>query len=100
MIRFTLHPQIINHKGNQVNMAANHYKTCLKFSLGLIFMLMLQSLYAQPDFSQLEKTLKQNEKTLGKDLVVVVQKEGKKILNLKCLLQLATAVNGSLLLWL
>ena len=42
-------------------------------------MLILQSLSAQPDFSQLEKTLKQNEKTLGKDLVVVVQKEGKNI---------------------
>ena len=79
MIRFTLHPQIIDHKRNQVNMAANYFKTCLKFSLGLIFMLILQSLSAQPDFSQLEKTLKQNEKTLGKDLVVVVQKEGKNI---------------------
>jgi CubicO group peptidase (beta-lactamase class C family) len=74
-----LQPQIINHKGNQENMSANHFKTCLKFSLGLIFMLILQSLSAQPDFSQLEKTLKQNEKTLGKDLVVVVQKEGKNI---------------------
>ena len=79
MIRFTLQSQIINHKGNQENMSANHIKTCLKFSLGLIFMLILQSLSAQPDFSQLEKILKQNEKTLGKDLVVVVQKEGKNI---------------------
>jgi CubicO group peptidase (beta-lactamase class C family) len=79
MIRFTLQSQIINHKGNQENMSANYIKTCLKFSLGLIFMLILQSLSAQPDFSQLEKTLKQNEKTLGKDLVVVVQKEGKNI---------------------
>ena len=79
MIRFTLQSQIINHKGNQENMSAKHTKTCLKFSLGLIFMLFLQSLSAQPDFSQLEKTLKQNEKTLGKDLVVVVQKEGKNI---------------------
>ena len=79
MIRFTLQLQIINHKGNQENMSAKHIKTCLKFSLGLIFMLILQSLSAQPDFSQLEKTLKQNEKTLGKDLVVVVQKEGKNI---------------------
>ena len=79
MIRFTLHPQIINHKGNQENMSAKHNKTCLKFSLGLIFMLFLQSTFAQPDFSQLEKTLKQNEKQLGKDLVVAVQKEGKNI---------------------
>ena len=79
MIRFTLHPQIINHKENQVNMSAKHYKTCLKFSLVLIFMLILQSLSAQTDFSQLEKTLKQNEKLLGKDLVVVIQKEGKNI---------------------
>jgi CubicO group peptidase (beta-lactamase class C family) len=79
MIRFTLHQQIINHKGNQAIMAAKHIKTCLKFSLGLIFMLILQSLSAQPDFSQLENKLKQNEKTLGKDLVVVVQKEGKNI---------------------
>lgn len=79
MIRFTLQPQIINHSGNQEIMAANNYKTCLKFSLGLIFMLFLQSTIAQPDFSQLEKTLKQNDKLLGKDLVVVVQKEGKNI---------------------
>ena len=42
-------------------------------------MLILQSSFAQPDFSQLEKTIKQNEKLLGKDLVVVVQKEGKNI---------------------
>jgi CubicO group peptidase (beta-lactamase class C family) len=79
MIRFTLHTQIINHKGNQENMSAKHTKTCLKFSLGLIFMLILQSTFAQPDFGQLEKILKQNEKQLGKNLVVAVQKEGKNI---------------------
>ncbi len=79
MIRFTLHPQIINHKGNQENMSAKKNKTCLKFSLGLIFMLILQSTFAQADFGQLEKILKQNEKQLGKDLVVAVQKEGKNI---------------------
>lgn len=79
MIRFTLHVQITNHHSNQVNMSAKPTKSCLKFSLGLIFMLMLQSTFAQPDFSQLEKVLKQNEKLLGKDLVVVVQKQGKNI---------------------
>ena len=79
MIRFTLQQQIINHRENQEIMAAKNYKTCLKFSLGLVFMLILQSSLAQPDFSQLEKTLKQNDKLLGKDLVVVVQKEGKNI---------------------
>jgi CubicO group peptidase (beta-lactamase class C family) len=42
-------------------------------------MLFLQSTLAQPDFSLLERTLKQNDKILGKDLVVVVQKEGKNI---------------------
>lgn len=79
MIRFTLHTQNINHKENQENMSAKHNKTCLKFSLGLIFMLIFQSIFAQPDFTQLENTLKQNEKLLGKDFVVVVQKDGKNI---------------------
>lgn len=60
-------------------MSAFASKTCLKFSLGLIFMLFLQSTFAQPDFGQLEKILKQNEKAFGKDHVVVIQKEGKNI---------------------
>ncbi|MFM1793859.1 MAG: hypothetical protein RL642_244, partial [Bacteroidota bacterium] len=79
MIRFTLQQQITNHKENQENMSAKHSNICLKCSLGLIFMLFFQVVLAQPDFSQLEKTLKQNEKTLGKDLVVVVQKDAKNI---------------------
>lgn len=79
MIRFTFQPQNINHLEKQANMAALYPKTCLKFSPVLIFMLFLQSTIAQPDFSQLEKILKQNEKALGKDLVVVVQKEAKNI---------------------
>jgi hypothetical protein len=44
-------------------MSASFFKTCLKFSLGLIFMLFLQSISAQTDFSQLEKIIKQNEKS-------------------------------------
>jgi len=79
MTRFTLLHQIINHIPKQVNMSASFFKTCLKFSLGLIFMLFLQSISAQTDFGQLEKIIKQNEKNLGKDHVVVIQKDGKNI---------------------
>lgn len=61
------------------NMAETLIKTCRKFSLALIFMLFLQSNRAQTDFSQLNSLLKKNEKSFGKEYVLVVNKEGKNI---------------------
>lgn len=60
-------------------MALFSFKTCLKSSLGLIFMLIFQSAWSQGDFSAIAASLKKNEKLLGKETIVVVQKEGKNI---------------------
>jgi CubicO group peptidase (beta-lactamase class C family) len=62
-----------------VNMAEFSFKTCRKCSLILFFMLLLQLGHAQTDFSTLHAILKKNEKLLGKEHVVVVQKDGKNI---------------------
>jgi len=60
-------------------MTAFFYKTCRKCSLALIFLLFLQSSQGQTDFSGLNAIIKRNEKILGKEYVVVVQKAGKNI---------------------
>jgi CubicO group peptidase (beta-lactamase class C family) len=54
-------------------------KTCRKCSLAFIFMLFFQFCDAQPDLSSLNAILKKNEKLLGKDYVIAVQKDGKNI---------------------
>lgn len=59
-------------------MSAILSKTCRKFSLALIFMLILQLTSAQ-DFSNLQTMIKNNGKNLGKEYTIVVQKEGKNI---------------------
>lgn len=60
-------------------MTAFFSKTCRKCSLALIFLLFLQSSMAQTDFSGLNAIIKRNEKILGKEYVVVIQKAGKNI---------------------
>jgi len=60
-------------------MTAFFNKTCRKCSLALIFLLFLQSTQGQTDFSGLNAILKRNEKILGKEYVVVIQKAGKNI---------------------
>lgn len=60
-------------------MTGKTQKTCLSCSLLLGFMLFFQSLTAQDDFSSLTNLIKKNEKTLGKDYAVVVQKQGKPV---------------------
>lgn len=60
-------------------MTAFLYQTCRKCSIAVTFMLFLQSTSAQTDFSELSAIIKRNEKTLGKEYVVVVQKAGKNI---------------------
>jgi CubicO group peptidase (beta-lactamase class C family) len=54
-------------------------KVCRKCSLALIFMLFLQSTYSQQDFTALDAIIAKNQKALGKDLVVAINKEGKNI---------------------
>lgn len=54
-------------------------KLCRKCSLALIFMLFLQSTYSQQEFAALNAMITKNEKALGKDLVVAINKEGKNI---------------------
>ena len=53
--------------------------TCHKFSLFIAFMIFFQFGFTQTDFSRLEAILKKNEKILGKEFVVVIQKDGKNI---------------------
>jgi len=60
-------------------MTAFFNKTCRKCSLALIFLLFLQSSQGQTDFSGLNAIIKRNEKILGKEYVVVIQKAGKNI---------------------
>lgn len=60
-------------------MTAFFNKTCLKCSMVVIFLLFLQSNQGQTDFSGMNAILKRNEKILGKEYVVVVQKAGKNI---------------------
>ena len=60
-------------------MAALFNKTCRKCSLALIFLLFLQSSQGQTDFGGLNAIIKRNEKILGKEYVVVIQKAGKNI---------------------
>ncbi len=54
-------------------------KTCLKCSLVLILMLFFQFSFAQLDFSGVNASITKYNKTLGKEYVVVVNKEGKNI---------------------
>jgi CubicO group peptidase (beta-lactamase class C family) len=51
-----------------------HY-ICLKCSLILCFMLLLQPAYAQYNLKELEQSLIEKQKTLGKDLVMIVWKK-------------------------
>ena len=60
-------------------MSYNSFETCRKCSLGLIFLLFFQSSFAQLDFSRVTASITKYNKTLGKDYVVVVNKEGKNI---------------------
>jgi CubicO group peptidase (beta-lactamase class C family) len=60
-------------------MAGILFKTCRKFSLTLIFMLLLQFGNSQTDLNALNAILKKNEKLLGKEYVIAVQKDGKNI---------------------
>lgn len=72
-----MHQNIYQSK-EQVNMAYRTGFICLKGSLALIFMLFFQWAQAQ-EFSQADQFLVKNQKALGNELVVVVQKDGKPV---------------------
>ncbi len=60
-------------------MALIHWKTCLKGSLALIFLLILQASHAQFDISAADSYLQKNQKAFGNELVVQVNKDGKPV---------------------
>ena len=58
-------------------MALIHWKICLKGSLALTFMLLLQSAFAQLDVTGADSYLTKNQKAFGTEMVVQVNKDGK-----------------------
>ena len=52
---------------------------CLNCSLLALFLLFFQVIFAQDDFKGVESILKQNQKTFGKDVTVMVNKDGKNL---------------------
>ncbi|MEO6315352.1 MAG: serine hydrolase domain-containing protein [Chitinophagaceae bacterium] len=60
------------------------YKTpsnCLKFSYLVLFMLLLQPLAAQYNFSAVDDLLAKNQKQLGGDVIAMIYKDGKLVYN-------------------
>ena len=60
------------------------YKTtsnCLKFSSLLAFLLLLQPVFAQYNFSEVDDLLTKNQKELGGDVIAMIYKDGKVIYN-------------------
>jgi CubicO group peptidase (beta-lactamase class C family) len=71
--------QTNNQKRDLAIMALIHWKTCLKGSLALSFLLLLQSSYAQLDISAADSYLQKNQKAFGTEMVVQVNKDGKPV---------------------
>jgi CubicO group peptidase (beta-lactamase class C family) len=60
-------------------MAQKSGSACTKVSLSLLFLLLFQFCKAQYNFSETDTLLKQNQKTLGNNIVTLVYKDGKMI---------------------
>ncbi len=60
-------------------MAILTFKTCLKVSLALGFLLLLQSASAQVDVSAADNFLQKNQKAFGNELIVWVNKNGQPV---------------------
>ncbi len=58
-------------------MSQFHRALCMKVSTALAFLLLLQSVKAQYNFSELDSRLQQNQSQLGKDVAALVYKDGK-----------------------
>jgi CubicO group peptidase (beta-lactamase class C family) len=64
--------QIELHTINLVTMSYKFKAICLKFSLIAGSLLLLQTIYAQKNFSELEKAVEAQKTILGNDLVVII----------------------------
>lgn len=60
-------------------MSANSILNCLKFSTILGFMLFFQVSFGQPDSAGIESIIKQNQKQIGNEITIIVNKDGKNI---------------------
>lgn len=60
-----------------VNMSYKMKLICLNFSMLSFFLLLIQLSHAQNNFLGVEEMIKKNQKTLGKDVVALVWKDGK-----------------------
>jgi CubicO group peptidase (beta-lactamase class C family) len=69
--------QILIRSRNSETMSCKSTKTRLKCSVIAILMLFCQPLFSQPNFSETEQLLKQNQKLLGTNFVALVWKDGK-----------------------
>ena len=58
-------------------MTAKPFRICLKVSLFIIFLQLLQPAFAQYDFSHLDQQLQQYQKELGNNTVTLIYKDGK-----------------------
>ena len=71
--------QISNHTVHQEIMSPYTKINCLYYSLPLFFMLLLQSAFAQYDFSQVDAMLKDKPKIYGSQVAALVFKDGKMV---------------------
>src|SRR2546423_8377355 len=59
-----------------VTMAYKNFSTCTKVISSLFFLLFLQPVIAQQNFSDLDNVLQEKQKLLGKDFVVMIWSKG------------------------
>jgi len=69
--------QILIRRRIPETMSVKITKARLKCSVIALIMLFCQSLYSQPNFSEVDQLLKQNQKQLGTNFVALVWKDGK-----------------------
>jgi CubicO group peptidase (beta-lactamase class C family) len=72
---FKLLSQILIQAKIPVTMACKNSSTCTKVTIALGFMLLLQPVFAQQKFSDLDDIFLQKQKLLGKDFVVMLWKK-------------------------
>ncbi len=64
---------------NTVTMSYKNIQICLKFSSLCVFLLLLQPVFAQYKFTELDDLLTKNQKALGGDVIAMIYKDGKLI---------------------
>jgi CubicO group peptidase (beta-lactamase class C family) len=71
--------QISNQSRNAETLSLKATAICLQFSLVLFFLLLWLTGSGQTDFSEADRMLKQNQKQVGNNFVVLVWKDGKQV---------------------